>query len=460
MANRIIGICKLLLLCGFLAACAEYQLYEPAPIDIEETTRIYREIDLDSEPLKTLLGSSGHDVSDWPKHQWDLEELVTVAEYYHSELAISKVKLKLAKAKEVSAGQKNNPQLAFSTEHHSDHTEGKSPWSFGTIFSWVYERPEKRQTRIDHATAITEVARLEQFEILWTIRDDVTDNYLDTISAINQQTMLLEEKSVLEQGIDLLQRRIEFGQASEFEISSLRLERQRLTLSLSELEADEVRARSRLALATGLPADALQATDLKQDYFHKLPILSSADLELGLLQTRALIERPDLLRSLSTYVVAEADLHLQIEKQYPDITLSPGFIFDQGDNVWAMASAWVLPIKAKNTGGIAEAEARRMLKAQQFLAFQKRVLSQVHYARISYQAALKTLAEADLLINDLDVRNQKLQRQFDLGYTDRLALIRSQLETLTVRRSRYLLKLTAWREFESLEDALMSRLIK
>ena len=449
---------SVLILQSLLSSCAEYQTYEESPIDVEQTTRDYRSRDLHSPEVKNWLDESDQDVSVWPKPRWDLENLVLVGQLFSKDLDVAKAKVNVAKAGEITAGQKLNPEIELSTEHHSDQFDGVSPWTFGSIFSWVYQRQEKRQTRIDYAKAVTEVARLKEFEIRWQIRDAIMDSYLNTMTAIQKKEMLLVEKKTMQEALDLLERSLELGQVSDFEINSTRLEMQRLMLSLSEVDADQIRARTRLALATGLAADGLDDVDLDDQYFMQLPDLDSIDLELDLLQVRALVERPDVLGVLSEYVVAEADLHREIENQYPDIKLSPGFIFDQDDNIWALAGAWALPINAINEGPIAEAEARRELKAQEFLAFQKEVLGQVHETRIRYRSALDTLQEADALISDLEDRDVKIQKQYDHGYTDRLTIIRSQLEILAAQRSRYLLELNAWREFAGMEDAAMRTL--
>lgn len=453
--NRVTVLATLIL---FLSACADYQTYQPSPIDIEQTTREYRIREINSPEIKDWLKEHDQNVEIWPREQWDIESLVLVGKYFSTDLAVAEAKVKVAEAAEITAGHKPNPTIELSSEHHSEQPDGVSPWTLGTIFSWIYERPEKRQARIDHARAVTEVARLKQFEIEWQIRDAIMDNYLDAIAAIHKKKMLLEEKVILEQAQDVLARRMELGQASDFEISSTRLELQRLRLMINEAEADQIKALSQLALAVGLPANALNNIKLDPRHFEHLPDLTVYNLDLELLQTRALIERPDVLRVLSEYAVVEADLHREIENQYPDITLSPGFIFDQEDKLWVLAGSWLLPINNRNEGPIAEAEARRKVKGQEFLALQTSVLGEVHNAYIRYRTALQTFNEAQSLINELQVRGEKIQKQFELGYTDRLGIIRNQLEILTAQRSKYLLELTAWQEFAGLEDALKMKL--
>ena len=445
-------------LCSHIGGCAKYQTYEPAPLDTEQVFKEYKFTDINGSEIRNWLLEQGLDVTQWPKTEWDIESLIALGKLFSGELAVANANFKVAEAQEISAGHKLNPEIELSSDHHSEHSDGISPWTLGSIFSWVYERPEKRQTRINHAKAVTEAARLEQFEIEWQIRNAVTASYLDTIAAIQKQKMLLEEMAIMQQGLEVLDRQLELGQSSDFEISTSRLELQRLRLMISEVRSEQIRVRSRLALISGLGAAKLDKVNLDEDNFSQLPDIDTLDFELDVLQARALIERPDVIRTLSEYVVAEADLHREIENQYPDITLSPGFIFDQGDNLWVLAGSWALPINDRNQGPIAEAEARREVKEQVFLAFQNEVLGQVHQAHLGYQTALNTLAEADSLLKELDGRGEKLQKQYDLGYTNRLVIIRNHLEIMTARRARYLLEIAAWREFGTLEDALMSKL--
>ncbi len=456
MNIKVISIC----LISCLTSCAEYQTYTPSPVDTEYTTRQYRRLGINAPEIKNWLLENNEAVTTWPRQSWNVESLILIGNYFSTDLAIAKAEVEVAKAAEVTAGQKPNPEIEFSSERHSDHPDSVSPWTIGSIFSWIYERPEKRQARVEHARALSEVAHLKQFEIKWEIRDTITDHYLDVMAANRKITMLFEEKKILQEGTEVLDQRLSHGQASDFEISSSRLELQRLRLLISETEAEQTRSKSRLALAVGLPADALNDVDLDESLYAQLPDINIYDLNLEVLQARALIERPDILITLSDYVVAEADLHREIENQYSDITFSPGFMFDQHDNVWVLGSSWMLPLNAKNEGPIAEAEARRKVREQQVLAHQGEILGQVHDARIRYKTALNILKEADSIITELTDRGRKLQRQYDLGYSDRLSIIRNQLEILIAKRARYLLELAAWRELNGLEDSLMSKLIK
>ena len=442
-----------------LSACAPtYHEYSPAPLNTTQATKNYETQDINAPALNAWLKEQGQPADEWPKPIWDIENLVLAGEFFSTALQVESAKVAVAQASEITADQKLNPEIAISSEYHSDRDSGISPWTLGAIFSWVYEDPKKHQTRVTYAQAVTEMTKLTAAEVKWQIRDNIIDSYLDVLMAIHQRNMLVEETSILQSALNILERSLSLGQISEFEVSSTRLALQQSHLAISEIERVQTAARTQLALAVGLPANAMLNTSLDSRFIAQLPNIDTDKLALNNLQAHAVIERPDIQRALAEYVVAEADLHREVAKQYPDLTFSPGFIFDQSDNIWALANSFILPINDVYSGPIGEAEARRTLKAQEVLALQSSILQQIHQARIMYQSALKSLKNSDNLLDAVATQQATLQRQYDLGFTDSLKLIWHQREVLVMQRSRYLLEVTAWREFARLEDATMTRL--
>ena len=54
--------------------------------------------------------------------------------------------------------------------------------------------------------------------------------------------------------------------------------------------------------------------------------------------------------ALAEYAVAEADLRVEITKQYPDLELAPGYSWDQGLHRWIAALALPNLLRNKNKG--------------------------------------------------------------------------------------------------------------
>jgi outer membrane protein TolC len=179
------------------------------------------------------------------------------------------------------------------------------------------------------------------------------------------------------------------------------------------------------------------------------------DFGLSELQSIALTQRLDIQQALAQYSAHEAALKLEIEKQYPDVNLSPGFIFDQSDKIWALGAAWILPLfHPLNEGPIREALAERERKQSEFLALQARVINEVAMAEGRLQAQQSALLEARQLLEETQERYRQMQRQFDLGYADHLQLSRNMLEVAAVEQAVAELTYSVIKSAGQLEDAL------
>ena len=165
--------------------------------------------------------------------------------------------------------------------------------------------------------------------------------------------------------------------------------------------------------------------------------------------------RLDIQQSLAEYSIYEAALRLEIEKQYPDLTLSPGFVFDQGDMIWALGAAWVLPLlHPQNEGPIREALAQREIKQAEFLALQARAINELEVARARLAAQITALQQARQLLQETAMRSHQIQKQFDLGYADHLELSRGKFEVAAAEQAVTDLRISALKSAGQLEDAI------
>ena len=142
------------------------------------------------------------------------------------------------------------------------------------------------------------------------------------------------------------------------------------------------------------------------------------------IQRDAVLNRLDVRRALAQYAAAEADLQLEIAKQYPDLQIGPGYTYEEGNSFFTLGLSATLPVFNRNQGPIAEAEARRRQAAAAFLreadAGDRRERNQpgaLHLRRCS------ELAEADRSLRTLRaVATAIAQRAVQVGEQDRLAL--------------------------------------
>jgi outer membrane protein TolC len=162
------------------------------------------------------------------------------------------------------------------------------------------------------------------------------------------------------------------------------------------------------------------------------------------LQALALQRRFELGAALADYAVAEAEVRLEVARQYPDLTIGPGLAWDQGIARWIFSFGTPgFPHRA-NRGPIAESEARRTTRAARVSLLQDSVLAEVDAAVATCRDARVEVAAADSLVATTRVGatlTENAYRRGEIGLTEvafaRLAVLRAErvLRAATVRRA-------------------------
>jgi outer membrane protein TolC len=444
------GCAGVVMLC--VAGCATYQ-YEAKPLDTGRAAQDYTARNLDDPALRNFLQAYEYPVQQWPFTDWDLQALALATWYFHPDLQVAIAEYRKAKVHEETVNERINPGVQIPLEHHSDTAGGKSPWHIGVLFDLIFEREGKRQARRDQALAESGAAQINISAVAWNMYSQLRQKYMDYYSALKSDTQLTVRADITEEILKLLLRRKELGQASDFEVSSMQIDLQRIRLQQASQKFAVVDAVHALAGAMGIPATALEHADFR---FADLETpYGPADLTEHEVRQLALTHRLDIQQSLAEYTVDEAALRLEIEKQYPDLTLSPGFVFDQGDMIWALGAAWVLPLlHPQNEGPIREALAQREIKQAEFLALQARAINELEAARARLAAQKTALQQAQQLLQETLTRSQQVQKQYDLGYADHLELSRGRFETAAAEQAVTDLRISLLKAAGQLEDAI------
>lgn len=401
--------------------------------------------------MRAYMVAQGYPENNLPVQQWGLRELTLAALFFHPQLEVARAQWRAAQAAETTAGHKPNPSISGSAEHHSKTSGGISPWTLSLGLGIPIETGGKRQARIDQATALSEAARIEIGQSAWQIRSRLSSSLLDYQAAMQQAELLQHEVAIRSEIVQMLQKRLDVGMVSDIDLSQARLLQQKAQQTLQTEAGRTPELRAAIAAAAGLPAQALDKAQLASSPIDAVP---SASLPGEEIQRAALLNRLDIRSALSRYAFTEARLQLEIAKQYPDITLGPGYSFDQGDNRWSLGLSLILALLNKNEGPIAEARAQREAEASQFYALQTRVIGQQEQALARYQAALEEAAKAKQLVAAQQQRIEQTERQFEAGYTDRLELTTTRLELLSAQQGVLAVGIKAQRAKAALEDAM------
>jgi len=430
-----------------LTGCASFT---PQPLDPGQQQAALEARRLNAPEVRQFAERSlGHEVTPWPPQSWDLDALTLAAFYYHPDLDRAQAQRLAAEAATITAGARPNPTGGVSFQRNMDAPAGQSPWTNGFTLDIPVETAGKRDIRIEQAQYLAQAAKLRAAEAVWQIRSRVRASLL---AAYPTEALVCRQRDLQEEITRMIERRFAAGFASQPELTQARLTLNRAMLALRENQKQGAENRARLAAAVGVPDAALDGAEISHQAFEPLPPVSS--LPPAEARRQALVTRPDVLATLADYEAAQSALQLEIAKQYPDISIGPGYTWDAGQVKWSLGLSLVLPLLNRNEGPIAEAKARREEAAAAFLSVQAKAIAEVDEALAGYGHAVEMFETADALLQ----AQQKLERStaaaFQGGEADRLSWVSARFETVAAELARISALSQAQTSLGRVEDAL------
>ena len=427
-ASKTVVLC--VLLAALVTACAK-EKYQAKPINAQAiSAKIYAKDPLSAD-FKAYLIKQGYKVEDIPFKSWGIDELTASALYHHSKLDVTKAQLALANAQLETASQKQNPTLGGSIARSNQANGDIRPWAYGLNVEIPIETAGKREIRIEEAQHLQAVASIDVADTAWQLRSQIAKDLLRYHENVARQQLLQQEISKHIDIISMLRKRVEVGTLSNTDMltSKLLLQTKKDALSAETSKNQELIAI--LAADSGLSLDKFNQLPIKplalETSLNKQTELLNANA-LANLQEKALLNRLDIRRSLEKYAAAEAKIKLEVAKQTPDISITPGFMFDFGDKIWSLGFSSLLNLLNKNTRLIAEATQLREIDGAQFEALQANIIGDLSVANARWLAAQDNLKQAKQQQAAQQAYMQKLNKQFAAGALDRLELAQAALQ--------------------------------
>lgn len=417
-----------------LSSCT-FQTYSPKPLDPAATAAKLQKRNPSAPAFQEYLKSQGYAPEQLPIQQWGLPELTLSAFFFHPQLDVARAQWRAMQSAEITAARRPNPGISGLVERHSEH-DGISPWLFGLSLDVPLLNADKYQAGIERAAYISEAARIEIGQAAWQVRKMLSESWVDYHEALQQADILRDELDLRQQITDMLKTRLEVGMLSNVDLGNATLLLQKAQQQLLAAEGRIPELHVILANNAGLSANALRQLELASEPAdlsdHNLLLETS---EIDELQATALLNRLDIRTALARYEAAEAKVRREIAAQYPDIVLSPGYSYDQGDRIWSLGFSTLLALLDRNEGPIAEAHSLREVEAAQFEVLQANVIAELEQARAGYLAAVEEWKKARQLLESQQAQTGQIQQQFEAGYSDRLELTTSKLAALLARQS-------------------------
>jgi len=390
--------------------------------------------------------------TNWPPAKWDFSTLTLVAFYYHPSLDLARAQWNLAKAGVTTAGGRPNPVLSLVPGYSINPSFGVSPWLPLASLDVPIETAGKRGYRIAHAQKLSDVARLNIASAAWQVRGQLRLSLLDWTAAQRRAELLQHQFELQQQILELLEQRFQAGTVIRTDLTLARVALARTSVELSDAARQSAEARVRIADALGLTVKAIDGE--KFDFPLSVSPEATEELTAAAAREQALLGRPDILAALADYAASESALQLEIAKQYPDLHLSPGYQFDQGEHKWSLGLTAELPVLNQNKGPIAEASARREEVAAHFTVLQARVIGEIDRALASRAAAMEQLTNQIRLARLASDQAAAVQDMFEAGGADKLELSSAQLETAVTDLTALDAQIKAQQAIAQLEEAI------
>ena len=406
-----------------LAGCARF---ESRPIVPAETGAQFEQRNLSDPALKDFLKKNlGRELSPWPMHAWDFEMLALAAFYEQPSLEVARAQWRVSRAEIKTAGGRLNPTLTAGPGYNFSSPSGLTPWMpFGSIDVPI-ETAGKRGHRIARAEHLSEAARFNIITSAWQVRSNVRVSLLDFVAAQRREAVFSLQTSLQQKIVTSLEQRQQAGAVSGAELDLVRVALAKTQAELADAQRQQAEARARVAEAVGVPLSALDGIELSFDFSSPTAL---DDLTSATAREQALRSRADILSALAEYDASQSALQLEIAKQYPDVHLSPGYQWDQGENKWQLGLTTELPVLNRNQGPIAEAVARRAESVARFEVAQAKAIAEIDRAMSMLRVSQKQTGPLQALVAAQQHQRASVAAQVKAGAAEELDLVSAQLE--------------------------------
>jgi cobalt-zinc-cadmium efflux system outer membrane protein len=447
LTRRRLGLALVLSSLGFVCGCMHY---EPMPLSAATQAVALESRTLADQRLDSFIRAIGGSPNSSADPSWDLAKLTLAALYYHPDLEIARSKLELARASVVTAAQIPNPTASASLMF--------SPLAISPAIDFLVETFGRREYRTAQAEALDDAARQDVATAAWQVRGKVRTALLNMWAAERRSDFLQRRSSLQDQLVQLLERRFAEGEASSLDVTRERINRNQLSVAVQDNERRAADARAQLAVAVGVPVQALDGVTFSFQALDDVPPIG----DLSALRRQALASRTDVQALLAQYRAAESAVQLEIAKQYPNVDFSPGYTYEPGTGGYefSFTTAAEVPLFNRNQGPIAQAESQRRGIAAQLVSLQAQTIGGIDSASTGYRSATLAVETADALVAESRRRNDQVSRSFEAGESDRPTLVSAEIELAIAELSRFEASVLQRQALGALEDSLQSEIFE
>lgn len=375
---------------ALVAGCSAYHpapLSAPALLDAHDAAR------LDVAAVEARAVTLAPDAPR-PASGWDRLDYFAAMTLYNPRVVAARAALVTAVAAVRAArSAPTGPTLTLTSEYAHDVTTS-SPWLVGGLIDIPLDIGGRRRARLATADIATLTARYDLADAIWQGRQAIRKALADRMIAERQHALLVTLGALRDRQLAAVERRLAAGEIARTDVERVRSDGANVLRRRQDAEAAIRAADQALAAAIGVPAAALRDIE---------PVWAGFDTPSTVIpdvrdddRRDAILSRADILKALADYQAAEANLRGEIAKQYPQITVSPGYTWERGLVKVPFSIGLVLPPFDLNRRNIASAEAARGQAGKQLEVVVADAAAAVDTALAEARAARMALAEVRL----------------------------------------------------------------
>ncbi|HEX7113037.1 MAG TPA: TolC family protein [Mizugakiibacter sp.] len=364
-----------------LAGCVSVP--PPAPLDAQASARAYAQRRLDDPGLRALLARLDLDAS--PQAAWTPDRITVAALYFDPALASARAAAARAAAVAERDAQRANPTLSLAPEKvYQAATDAPSPWTITLSMAIQLLHPGERAAKRAEAAAATTAADDDAAEAVWTSRSRAVAALRALLLARRAEALAREAADADAAWAESARRRLAAGESDRGE--GLLAQDAAAGAQANAQARTQARgaAEHALAGALGVPAAALRDVRFAWPQLEQPP--APAALPPAALAEDAVWNRLDLQALLARYRGAEAQLRQAAGTRYPQLGVSPGYIYDRGDRKFAFGVDVELPLFHGAGAAIRAAAATRDEAAAAVRQRQAEIFNAMDAARADYAA--------------------------------------------------------------------------
>lgn len=404
------------------------QSYERQPLDLNATRSVWLTRSAADQSVRDFAATLQATQSDAtapgatsfdPTDGLTLAEAEVVAMVWNPDLRMARLEANATRAAAAHAGLWQDPVLGVDLERILSGAGGANPWVSGSTIGITIPisgrlEAERALASADLASNLDRLAALE-----WATRSALRELWVEW-SAASLRAELTEAL------ISRLRHVASVAELQEMAGSMARVETRLFHVELAAHEAEliahtaqqralELQVRSMLGLAPKTPLRLVPSVTF-------VPRTTCMDELTQLLET----SNPELSAVRAEYASSEEALRLEVRKQYPDLTIGPGYGSDQGDNRVLLGVSLPIPLWNRNQQGVAKASAAREVARGRFETRYEQLASKLAVAmtRLESGRSQRELIESRV-VPLADEQEADLERIAALGRVEPLLLLES-----------------------------------